>query len=286
MFDTSLQATPTKPPNAPTLADKKLPAPCESAVPPERKKEAHLMSTSMSKHTPCKKMIPSLVSTENGEVIKNVEILHFGIPIDNDYKNKNITRTIPFSFDTRYKESQTKKEKLKTQQNEMDKSRKSTFHARPAPAFVKATTTARAPVTPKEKDIDPNKPPLCPLSFQERNELLLQKKKKMIEDAAEKEKKARVFHAKPAPALKPVFVRGASAENLRTSSNAFDNDKRKSRGLSPSTRQRGLSQDSVIANQENKPPNMPNQPASMQCPKLKNPLMAHNLVIKKTNAGK
>ncbi|XP_043268952.1 neurofilament heavy polypeptide-like [Venturia canescens] len=217
-----------------------------------------ILTESMRKKTPCKKKVQTVISTDNGASIKDEEISHFGIPVGNAYKK--ITEAVPFNFESHKKQQgQMRKDPPRNRQNGEEKKTK-TFHARPVPSYV----INPSPNLPKH----PSKPPVmadAPFSFQQRDENLLKKKKEMFDQMIEREKKNRVFHARPAPKFKPVFVRGASSENLRTNKAAETQTK-----LSSETRRRGLSQDAIADDRENTEPNIVanNQPF----PKLKIPL--------------
>ena len=222
-------------------------------------KAYHSRSTTMTElprgRTPNKKFVPTVVSTDEGATIADVEIQYFGVPVIKDHKK--ITRPIPFSFESRNKVLQNKKDNLKKLVNE-DKSR-TLFRARPAPssrvvAAKPATTTSNHPeqsVPKKETASKPKNTALCTLTFQERNERVLQKKKDLFNQIVQQEKQARVFHAKPVPNFRPVIVRGSSVENFRSEPKTVPVDG-KNRGTSITTRQRCASQGHVTENKENK----------------------------------
>lgn len=226
-----------------------------------------ILSESMRKNTPCKKVIPSVVSTDIGASIKAEEISHCGIPVGNAYKK--ITEAIPFSFASHNKgQSQNKKNTMKNRDDAAEKKTKP-FQARPVPSYV---------IKPSPKTVKPATKPLviadAPFSFQERDQNISKKKKEMFEQMIEREKQNRIFHARPAPKFKPVFVRGVSSENLRTT-NATENHAK----LSQETRLRALSHGAIADDRENTEPNIiaSNKPF----PKLKNPLTDVNRKFKK-----
>lgn len=121
-------------------------------------------------------------------------------------------KTARFSFGTRNKKFQLKKEeKLKSLHDQETNKAKPEFHARPAPKFLKVTTSsAKEQMAKKKLAVVP-----CPFSFEERNKSLAKKKEELIKQIQEQNKKVRVFHANPVPTFKPVMVRGSSKENLR-----------------------------------------------------------------------
>ncbi|XP_033219708.1 targeting protein for Xklp2-A-like isoform X2 [Belonocnema kinseyi] len=168
-----------------------------------------------------KKVVHAIVSSEDENLaVKEEELGHFGIPTEPCGKPKKFTRTLPFSFETRNKEFQDKKErKLKQIQSEELKMKKmKDFHAKPAPTSLVSREPGpiKGRMTPKAKEsTTAKKTTLCPFSFEERNKLLLKKKENLIKETLEKDKKAREFHANPVPEFRPVFVRGRSRENIK-----------------------------------------------------------------------
>lgn len=171
-----------------------------------------------------KKVVHAIVSSEDENLaVKEEELGHFGIPTEPCGKPKKFTRTLPFSFETRNKEFQDKKErKLKQIQSEELKLKKmKDFHAKPAPStnhISREPGPIKGRMTPKQsakESTAAKKTTLCPFSFEERNKLLLKKKENLIKETLEKDKKAREFHANPVPEFRPVFVRGRSRENIR-----------------------------------------------------------------------
>ena len=180
-----------------------------------------------------KKIVHTIVSTEDANLaVKEIELGHFGIPTEPCDKPKKFTRTLPFSFEIRNKEFQNRKEqKLKQLQSEEGKKIKFDFHAKPVPTtnnVTKEQIAAKGKITPKQNSKElsaAKKTTPCPFSFEERNKLLIMKKNNLIKEALEKDKKARVFHANPVPAYRPVIIRGRSRENIRMEEKTPDKQK-------------------------------------------------------------
>lgn len=170
-------------------------------------------------HSVHKKVVPTIVSTDDAKLaVKEVEIGHFGIPTDTSHKPKKITRALPFSFETRNKELQEKKElrMKKLQLQEMEKNKKES-QVKPVPN-TKEPSYLKRKVTPlknPKETLSAKKTTPRPFSFEQRDKQLLKKKEDLIKEAYEKEKKGREFHANPVPEFRQVIVRGRSKENLK-----------------------------------------------------------------------
>ncbi|KAL7288800.1 hypothetical protein TKK_0016777 [Trichogramma kaykai] len=160
-------------------------------------------------HRPVVKTVPSIVSSdEKGIIVKDEEVLYFGIPCKSKKEN---TKVKPFSFEARNREIQMRKqEKIKhIQQIEQEKV-KPEFHARPVPAAVR---------TPVQKPLNnsTHKPKITltrSLSFENRVKEQQKKKEEKIKQILEEEKKMRTFKAQKVPEFKPVLVRGRSRDNV------------------------------------------------------------------------
>lgn len=150
-----------------------------------------------------------LVTDPTGIIVEHEEITFFGVPKTTGVA-KNVTRTMPFSFDARNKDLQMKKEqRLKNLQEEVNKT-KIEFHARPVPNFSKLPTpTGKQQQQNIKKSILP-----CPFSFDDRDRKAFERKEQLVKQVLEEDKRGRVFRANPAPIFKPVMVRGRSKENL------------------------------------------------------------------------
>ncbi|XP_058797300.1 targeting protein for Xklp2-like isoform X2 [Phymastichus coffea] len=160
------------------------------------------------------KTVPTIVSTtDKGVLIKDEEILHFGIPIEPSQCRKKNTKIIPFSFEARNKELQARKqERLRAIQEEEKHKVKAEFHARPVPAIVKTPMNKAAP---KDDSIKKTKITVTrSLSFENRVKEVQKKKEERMKQVLEEEKKARIFKAHKVPEFKPVLVRGRSRDNL------------------------------------------------------------------------
>ncbi|KAJ8683265.1 hypothetical protein QAD02_019057 [Eretmocerus hayati] len=173
----------------------------------QESKRAHRIQT---------KTVPSIVSTDDKSVIvKEEEVLYFGIPLEPGNSKKKITKVMPFSFEIRNKELQMKKqEKLKKMQESEQQKVKAEFHARPVPMAVKTPNLKKKEILHKPKITIAQT-----LSFEDRSKELQRKKEEKIKQMLEEERKARSFKAQKVPEFKPVLVRGTSRDNLTKKSN-------------------------------------------------------------------
>ncbi|XP_029178745.1 targeting protein for Xklp2 [Nylanderia fulva] len=164
-----------------------------------------------------------VVTDSEGIIVEHEEIAFFGVPKSTG-ATKSVTRVVPFSFETRNKDMQLKKEQRLKDLQEASKI-KAEFHARPVPNFSKPSTstsmkpptpTSTKPPTPLVKQQQNAKRQLLPrpFSFEERNKKLSQRKDQLVKQVLEEDKRSRVFRANPAPVFKPVMVRGRSKDNL------------------------------------------------------------------------
>lgn len=156
-----------------------------------------------------------VVTDVDGIIVEREEIAFFGVP-KNTSATKSVTRVVPFSFETRNKDMQMKKEQRLKNLQEASKV-KAEFHARPAPNFSKPSTSSfTKPPTPPAKQQQNAKRQLLPrpFSFEERDKKLSQRKDQLVKQVLEENKQSRVFRANPAPVFKPVMVRGRSKDNL------------------------------------------------------------------------
>ncbi|XP_015124225.1 targeting protein for Xklp2 [Diachasma alloeum] len=173
---------------------------------------------------PVKKIVPTVVSSEGGITIAESQIMHFGIPTTQKTQvigsaKKKTTRPLPFNFEARNKLFMTKKEeKLKKLQSEEEQKAKVEFHARPMPLSAKKVALQPSKQVKNHADDheDKQKPKVLPFSFEARDKVLMKKKEELRKKMEEEDKKARTFHANPAPHFKPVLVRGRSRENIKT----------------------------------------------------------------------
>ncbi|XP_014213771.1 targeting protein for Xklp2 [Copidosoma floridanum] len=167
------------------------------------------------------KTVPTIVSTkEKSVVIKEEEVLYFGIPLDPVNMKKKTTKIMPFSFEARNRELQAKKkEKLQKLKESEQQKNKSEFHARPVPTAVK--TPCRNLSAPKAASANKAKKITIArtLSFDDRNREMQKKKEERIKQMMEEEKKLRTFKAQKVPEFKPVLVRGRSKDSLHKKSN-------------------------------------------------------------------
>lgn len=174
---------------------------------------------------PIKKLVPTVVSSEHGVTITETQINHFGIPVAERTEKKTI-RPLASDFEARNRLfMRQKEEKLKKLQIEEQKKARVEFHARPMPSSVKKNPvlpSKQAKVLPndqdpKEDNHEKMKPKVEPFSFEARDKgSLLKRKEELRKKMDEENKKARNFHANPAPQFKPVLVRGRSKENMKT----------------------------------------------------------------------
>ncbi|XP_011497513.1 PREDICTED: targeting protein for Xklp2-B-like [Ceratosolen solmsi marchali] len=161
------------------------------------------------------KTVPSIVSTnDKGIIVKDEEVLHFGIPLEPCKTKKKNTKVMPFSFEARNRELHIKKqEKLKLMLEMEQQKNKTEFHARPVPATIKTPLLNRQ----IQNENSLNKPKITiarSLSFEERHKQLQLKKEEKIKQLLEEEKKARTFKAQKVPEFKPVLIKGRSRDNL------------------------------------------------------------------------
>lgn len=171
----------------------------------------HQDSHSKLDHSIHKKLVPTIVSTDDAKLaVKEVEIGHFGIPTDTNHKPKKFTRAAPFSFETRNKELQQKKE-LDAKRKHLQQLEKN--EPTNAKEFLKKKIT---PIKTTREVLSTKKTTPKPFSFEERDKQLIKKKEHLLKETIEKEKKVREFHANPLPQFRPVIVRGRSRENLRS----------------------------------------------------------------------
>ncbi|XP_043480660.1 targeting protein for Xklp2-like [Leptopilina heterotoma] len=175
--------------------------------------QIHETTASHSKldHSVQKKLVPTIVSTDDAKLaVKEVEIGHFGIPTDTNHKPKKFTRATPFSFETRNKELQQKKE-LDAKRKQLQELEKK--DAKDTKEFLKKKIT---PLKNHREVSSAKKTTPRPFSFEQRDKQLIKKKEDLLKETIEKEKKVREFHANPLPQFRPVIVRGRSRENLRS----------------------------------------------------------------------
>lgn len=161
-----------------------------------------------------KNTVAKVVVTDcDGIIVEHEEITFFGVP-KNTSATKSVTRVVPFSFETRNKDMQMKKEQRLKDLQEASKV-KAEFHARPVPNFSKSSTSSfTKPPTPPAKQQQNAKRQPRPFSFEERDKKLSQRKDQLVKQVLEEDKRSRVFRANPAPVFKPVMVRGRSKDNL------------------------------------------------------------------------
>lgn len=192
----------TTPPNS-TQSNEKA---CVTSVLPPKNPLPHRDKGSSSSKNVVTKV---LVTDPSGIIVEHEEITFFGVP-KNSGNSKNVTRTMPFSFEARNKDLQIKKEqRLKSLQEEVNKT-KTEFHARPVPNFSKPPTpTGKQQQQNTKKSILP-----CPFSFDDRNRKAFERKEQLVKQILEEDKRGRVFRANPVPIFKPVMVRGRSKEHL------------------------------------------------------------------------
>lgn len=186
--------------------------PAETSEPSVATKPRQFKGTTRSK-----KIVTTFARTDDGRM-ENQEICHFGIPIDagllNPNEMKKTTQPQPFSMDNRNKEFLRKKEQhLKELQENENKKMKIEFHARPMPAAVKKPIVPKSTEEKSKKALNHLK--VAPFSFEGRDKGLANKKEELRKKIEEEAKKARIFHANPAPTFKPVTVRATSRDNLR-----------------------------------------------------------------------
>ncbi|KAK0178672.1 hypothetical protein PV327_007542 [Microctonus hyperodae] len=186
-------------------------------------------STHQQQHNPAiinrLKRVMTLAPSENSQTLENQEILNFGIPVVENFNNarndlkKKTTVPQPFPLVERHREFLNKKEeKLKKLQNEQANKLKYEFHARPVPAAVKKQQSSAELTKDKSHKPTVSHVQLAPFSFEGRDKMVAKKKAELRIKIQEEERKARVFHANPAPIFKPVVVRSVSRENIKIES--------------------------------------------------------------------
>ncbi|XP_063975777.1 targeting protein for Xklp2 homolog [Diachasmimorpha longicaudata] len=207
----------------------------QNSAPAKQGSTSSLSSVASGHHVqlkkPVKNIVPTIVNSDGGVTIAETQIIHFGIPISEKSQvigsaKKKTTRPLPFNFEARNKLFTTKEEeKLKKLQSKEGEKVKVEFRARPMPL-----TTKKYPLQPSKQGKgqaqnhtddgqDKHKVKINPFSFEARDKGLMKKKEQLQKKIEEEEKKARTFHANPAPHFKPVQVRGRSRENHKIDNN-------------------------------------------------------------------
>ncbi|OXU32110.1 hypothetical protein TSAR_002951 [Trichomalopsis sarcophagae] len=204
-----------------------------------------------------KKTVPSIVNDDKGFIVKDEEVMGFGIPLEPCKTKKKNTKVQPFSFEARNKELEMKKqERLKKMQESEQQKNKAEFHARPVPSAVKTPANKQAS---KNDSVKKTKITITrSVSFESKVKLLQQKKEEKIKQMLEEEKKARTFKAQKVPEFKPVLVRGRSRDNLLKRSN--ENLASKSHNTSDSNKKPNNSLKNSRENLVSKPKNFIKKP--------------------------